>query len=185
MADNGKPKLLLHCCCAPCATYVIDYLKRDYNLTLYFCNPNIEPLEEYERRKNELNKLLKRASLEPDIYLLECDYDNSAFKEAVLNMSDQPEGGTRCGVCYGLRLGETAKRAKSEGFDIFTTTLSVSPHKNVQMINEIGNKAAAEHGVEFLAEDFKKKDGYLRSIEMTVKYNLQRQNYCGCNMSMR
>jgi len=184
MQESNKPRMLLHCCCAPCATYVIEQLKPDYDLTLLYYNPNIEPMDEYKRRKNELLKLLQRANLESEVLLLDCEYDNAVYLDAAQSLKDEPEGGTRCGVCYGLRLGETAKRAKADGYDVFTTTLSVSPHKNAELINEIGLTQAEEHGVEFLQANFKKKDGYLRSIELTVKYNLQRQSYCGCKISM-
>jgi len=185
MSATTKPRWLLHCCCAPCATYVIDYLKKDYNISLFFYNPNIEPPEEYERRKGELIKLIERAGYGSEIAILENDYDNAVFKDAVQSLQDQPEGGVRCAVCCGLRLDETAKRAKAEGYDIFTTTLSVSPHKNAEMLNELGTKAKEKHGGNYLRADFKKNDGYLRSVEFTLKYGLLRQNYCGCKNSIR
>ena len=186
MSENKKTRLLLHCCCAPCATYVIEYLRRrDYDITLFFYNPNIEPVEEYDRRKGELIKLLQKGKYKPEIILLENEYDNDVYKNAVQALHDHPEGGTRCEVCYGLRFDETAKRAKADGYDIFTTTLSVSPHKNAEMLNEMGQKASEKYDIEYMQADFKKNDGYLRSIELTSRFGLQRQNYCGCSNSMR
>jgi len=182
--QSNKPRMLLHCCCAPCATYVIEYLKPDYDLSLLYYNPNIEPIDEFKKRKNELLKLLQRANLESEVLLLNCEYDNAVYLNTVLSLQEEPEGGKRCDVCYRIRLAETAKKAKADGFDIFATTLSVSPHKNAEKINEIGLKQAEEHGIEFLQANFKKKDGYLQSIKQTEKYNLYRQKYCGCKVSI-
>jgi len=179
---GNKPRMLLHCCCAPCATYVIEYLKPDYDLSLLYYNPNIEPMDEYIRRKDELLKLMQKAALDSEVLLLDCEYDNAVYRDVVLSLQEEPEGGKRCDVCYRLRLAETAKRAKAGGYNIFATTLSVSPHKNAEKINEIGLKQAEENGIEFLQADFKKKDGYLRSIELTKKYKLYRQQYCGCKV---
>jgi len=181
-----KKRLLLHTCCAPCASYVIELLKPEYDITLFFYNPNIEPEDEYIKRKNELNNLLQivNSSKEtPQIGLLENEYDNSAFTAAVLSYQNQPEGGERCTECYKIRLYETAKRAKAEEYDIFTSTLSVSPHKNAKLLNEFGQNAANEYVIDYLEADFKKKDGYLHSIKLTKKYNLYRQTYCGCSFS--
>jgi len=177
---NDKPELLLHCCCAPCASYVIDHLIPEYNVSLLFYNPNIEPSGEYKKRKHELLKLMKKASLSSKIKLLECEYDNAAFANAALSLRDEPEGGKRCSVCIELRLRETAARAVTGEYDIFTTTLSVSPHKNADLINEIGSHLSDEYGIGYLNADFKKHDGYKRSIELSKQYDLYRQNYCGC-----
>ena len=185
MSQITKPKLLLHCCCAPCATYVIEYLKPDYSIALFYYNPNIEPQEEYERRKGELIKLMQRAGYESEIPLLPNEYDNPLYNNALLILHGDTEGRTRCGICYELRFSATAKRAKKDCFDIFTTTLSVSPHKNAEMLNEIGTKISERYNIEYLQADFKKKDGYLRSIELTSRYDLLRQSYCGCKNSMR
>ena len=177
---NDKPELLLHCCCAPCASYVIDRLIPEYNISLLFYNPNIEPSGEYKKRKHELLKFMKKASLSSKVMLLECEYDNAAFANAALSLRDEPEGGKRCRVCIDLRLRETAARAATGEYDIFTTTLSVSPHKNAALINEIGSHLSDEYGIGYLNADFKKHDGYKRSIELSKQYYLYRQNYCGC-----
>jgi len=178
--DETKPNILLHCCCAPCASHVIECLLPQYNVALLFYNPNIEPHDEYDKRKKELTKLLFKASLTSKVKLLECEYDNAAFKNAALSLRKEPEGGARCRMCFDLRLAETAHRAKAGEFDIFTTTLSVSPHKNAELLNEIGSRIANECGIEYLQADFKKKNGYKRSIELSGQYGLYRQNYCGC-----
>ncbi|MCL2820261.1 MAG: epoxyqueuosine reductase QueH [Oscillospiraceae bacterium] len=181
MPDNVKERLLLHCCCAPCASYVIEFLMPSYDISLLFYNPNIEPKDEYIKRKDELQAYLQKAALEQSITLLDTEYDNAVFSDAVLSLRKSPEGGERCKLCYRLRLNETAKRAKAGEYDIFATTLSVSPHKNTSLLNDAGEKAAAEFNVKFMQADFKKKDGYLRSIELAKKYNLYRQEYCGCD----
>ncbi|MDR2568729.1 MAG: epoxyqueuosine reductase QueH [Oscillospiraceae bacterium] len=173
-------RVLLHCCCAPCTCYVLECLIPDYRVSLLFYNPNIEPHAEYEKRKNELLKFLAKASLITKIKLLECNYNHAAFVEAVLSLRGEPEGGARCRVCYKLRLKETAAWAKAGGYDVFATTLSVSPHKNAELLNQLGSELADEYDVEYLPSDFKKNDGYKRSIELAKKYGLYRQNYCGC-----
>ena len=149
-------------------------------MSLIFYNPNIEPHDEYEKRKKELSKLLREASLLPVVKLLECEYDNAAFTSAALSLREEPEGGERCRICFELRLKETARRAKAEGYDIFATTLTVSPHKNAKLINEIGKHLADEYGVSYLNSDFKKSNGYKRSIELSKEFGLYRQDYCGC-----
>ena len=178
--DLLKPNILLHCCCAPCASYVLECLLPQYNVSVLFYNPNIEPFEEYNKRKKELTKLLSKASLTQTVSLMECEYDNAAFKNAALSIRNEPEGGMRCRKCFELRLYETARRAKEGEFEIIATTLSVSPHKSAELLNEIGSNAAVENGVEFLQADFKKKNGYKRSVELSEQYGLYRQNYCGC-----
>lgn len=182
----NREKLLLHCCCAPCATHVIEYLIPTYDITLFFFNPNIDPYSEYQKRKNELEKLAVMHSLHYGVKLelLNSYYDNERFIDIAASFTDEPEGGKRCKACFDLRLGETAKQAKAHGFDVFTSTLSVSPHKNAAILNDCGIRRSAEHNVKYLVSDFKKKDGYKRSIELTKKYGLYRQNYCGCIHSL-
>jgi len=145
-----------------------------------FYNPNIEPFDEYDKRKNELLKLLEKASYSSEVKLLDCEYDNAEFDEAVTTLRNQPERGHRCTLCFELRLAETARIAAEEKFDVFTTTLSVSPRKNAKLLNEIGNKVSKAHGVKYLEADFKKRDGYKQSIELSKQFELYRQNYCGC-----
>lgn len=171
-----KPTLLLHSCCGPCSSACIERLKDYFKITVIYYNPNIEPLSEYEHRKSEQMRLLK----ELDIAFLDCDYDNGVFRNLTKNLSLEPEGGKRCAVCFGIRLKQTAVVAKENNFDYFGTTLTVSPHKNSQLINKIGEKIGEKMGIKFLYSDFKKKDGYKRSIELSKEYNLYRQNYCGC-----
>jgi len=193
---KNKKRLLLHCCCAPCATHVIHSLHNSYDITLFFYNPNIEPYDEYKKRKNELLKLVEIISLQIGshedisesqpksiIQMLECDYDNNLFADKVNLLRNEPEGGERCKVCFDIRLGETARRAKAGNYNIFATTLSVSPHKNVDILNDSGFTQSAEHNILYLKEDFKKNKGYMWSVELSKKYNLYRQNYCGCNVS--
>jgi len=180
---HEKQNLLLHCCCAPCAGHVIECLMPNYNVTLFFYNPNIWPADEYDKRKTALVTLLDRADFVQKMPILECEFDNTVFDNAVLSMHNEPEGGARCSVCYEIRLRETALRAKVEGFDIFTTTLSVSPHKKSALLNEIGNKLSEEIDIKYLEADFKKRDGYKRSVELSREYEIYRQNYCGCEFS--
>ena len=175
-----KQRLLLHCCCAPCASHVLELLVPVYECTVIFYNPNIEPFEEYEKRKKELNKLMARNSLLSGVSVIDVDYSNDVFTKAVNALRDESEGGVRCRVCFELRLRETAIYAAEGKFDIFTTTLSVSPHKNSALLNEIGSRLAEEYGIGYLVSDFKKQDGYKHSVELSEKYNLYRQDYCGC-----
>ena len=184
MDNSLKPRLLLHCCCAPCACYVITQLNKKYRVSLFFYNPNIEPFDEYEKRKGELLKILKSPSYSTEVDMLDCEYDNAVFTNAVELLRDQPERGARCDTCFGLRLDETARRAKSEKFDVFTTTLSVSPRKNAKLLNEIGYRISDKYNVEYLEADFKKRDGYKYSIKLSSELGLYRQNYCGCHSSI-
>jgi len=156
----------------------------EYNVSLIFYNPNIEPPDEYEKRKKELSKLLSKVYSLSEVKLLECEYDNAAFATAALSLREEQEGGVRCRVCFELRLRETAQRAKADGYDIFATTLSVSPHKDAKLLNEIGNQMADEYGVKYLNSDFKKHNGYLRSVELSKEYGLYRQEYCGCKSTL-
>lgn len=156
----------------------------DYEITLLFYNPNIEPYAEYEKRKSELGIYLIKASLLNDVEVLECEYDNAAFKNAALSLREEPEGGARCRMCFELRLRETAKRAKEAGYDVFTTTLSVSPHKDAKLLNEIGSRLSTDHQVEYLQSNFKTSDGFKRSVELSKRYDLYRQSYCGCKTAI-
>lgn len=176
---NQKNKLLLHSCCAPCSSIVIQELKNIYELTIFYYNPNIEPIEEYKKRKKEQIRLIK----ELNINYIDCDYDNKIFKESIKGLEKEKEGGERCSKCFFLRLNNTAKEAVEEGFNFFCTTLTVSPHKNSKIINEIGLSLESKYNINFLVKDFKKNDGYKKSIELAKKYNLYRQDYCGCLFS--
>lgn len=175
-----KRKLLLHCCCAPCATSVIERLLNEemFEITLYFSNSNILPEEEYNKRLAELVKLANYHNLK----LIIDEYNTNAYFDAIKGVENMGEGSIRCEKCIGLRLEQTAKVCKNQGFDCFTTTLTVSPHKNATKINEIGASLEKEYGVEFLQRDFKKKDGFKRSIELCKLLNIYRQTYCGCGL---
>ena len=176
---DHKPTLLLHSCCGPCSTQVLTYLCPFFNITVLYYNPNIEPIEEYIKRKNEQIRFIKEFNHD-NIKFLDCDYDNETFRLLTKELKDEPEGGKRCTVCFSLRLKETAKRAKENDFDYFTTTLTVSPHKNSELINKLGIEIGEYVGVKFLVADFKKREGYKRSIELSKEFDLYRQNYCGC-----
>lgn len=169
-------KLLLHSCCGPCSSSVIERLRDFFDITVIYYNPNIEPKEEYEKRKNEQLRLLN----ELGIKFMDIDYLNNEYHEKVKGYENEPENGLRCPLCFELRLDKTASKAKENNFDYFGTTLTVSPHKNSKIINEIGLKLEEKYGVKFLLSDFKKEDGYKRSIELSKKYDLYRQDYCGC-----
>lgn len=176
---NIKPTLLLHACCAPCSSAVLEYLYEHFKITLFFYNPNISPESEFTYRFEELNRLIKEMNLE-NIEIVAPIYDNNEFEVLAKGLENLPEGDKRCKKCYRLRLAKTAEYAKEKGFDYFTTTLSVSPYKNAQALNEIGSELEEEYRVNYLYSDFKKKEGYKRSCELSKKYNLYRQNYCGC-----
>ncbi|CDF11881.1 putative uncharacterized protein [Mycoplasma sp. CAG:776] len=176
---DGKPTLLLHSCCGPCSTQVIDFLKDYFNITIFYYNPNIEPIEEYLHRKEEQIRFINEYK-ESEINFLDCDYDNASFKKATLGLEKEPEGGARCNKCFYLRMQKTALTAKEQEYDYFGTTLTVSPHKNSSMINEIGVKISNDLNIKYIYGDFKKNDGYKKSIEFSKKYNLYRQDYCGC-----
>ena len=182
-ASKKLPQLMLHCCCAPCASYVLEYLSPYFGITILFYNPNIQPIEEYNKRASEFQKLTASVDYPNGVKIITCDYDTGIFTEAAAPFREEPEGGRRCRVCFELRLGETAKRAKEGGYDFFATTLSVSPHKNAAALNEIGSDFEGKFGVRFLRADFKKRDGYKRSIALSKQFGLYRQNYCGCAWS--
>lgn len=182
---NRVPRLLLHACCAPCSSYVLEYLSRFFEITVLYYNPNIYPETEYHVRVEELKRLVRSLPVLHPVSVLEGMFDPSLFYAAVKGLEHAPEGGERCGVCFALRLEESAKVAAEGGFDFFTTTLTISPLKNADLLNEIGEQMAEKYGVSFLPSDFKKKGGYLRSIELSKIYELYRQNYCGCVFSKR
>ena len=177
---DHKPSVLLHSCCGPCSSSVIDTLKDYFNITIYYYNPNVEPKEEYEKRKKEQIRLINELG---NVNYIDCDYDNEAFLEASKGYEKEKEGGLRCSKCFYLRMKNTALKAKKNNFEYFGTTLTVSPHKNSQIINEIGKEISEELDVKYLFSDFKKHNGYLKSIELSKKYNLYRQDYCGCHYS--
>lgn len=184
----GRPKLLLHSCCGPCSSSVTELLAKYFELTVFYSNSNIYPQEEYEKRLANQQRLLDKMFPDGQVQLLSPDYDHGNFTERIENLEadikSQPEGGVRCEICFEMRLGQTACAAKEGRFDYFTTTLSVSPHKSAEAINRIGLDLAEEYGVKFLTSDFKKKDGYKRSIELSGEYGIYRQNYCGCEFSI-
>ena len=180
--SNIKPNLLLHVCCAPCSSYVLEYLYGIFNITVYFYNPNIYPKSEYDFRLEELKRLVFELGYD-DVKIVAENYDNGEFESAIRGFENEPEGGGRCRKCFYLRLNKTFLYAKNNNFDYVTTTLSISPHKNAQLLNEIGKELSKENGVKYLYSDFKKKNGYKRSTELSKIYNLYRQNYCGCKYS--
>ena len=186
LKKNGERKtLLLHSCCAPCSSYCLRYLAEYFDITDLYYNPNITDREEYDKRKAELGRLIEAYNEDQGIRFIEGRYEPELFFEMAEPLKDLPEGGRRCYLCYELRLKEAARRAKDGGFDYFTTTLSISPHKNADWINEIGERLSEEYGVKHLPSDFKKRDGYKRSIELSAEYGLYRQDYCGCVYSRR
>ena len=184
IALSGKtPGLLLHCCCAPCTSSVLEYLSPYFNITLFYYNPNIMPREEYDKRANEFSRL-PIPGYPNNVDLLIKTYEPEAFLAAARPLAGEPEGGLRCSGCFELRLTGTAEYAKQAGYDYFTTTLTVSPHKDADVINEAGGRLAGEYGVKYLKSDFKKRDGYKRSIELSKQYGLYRQQYCGCMLAL-
>ena len=174
-----RPRLLLHACCAPCSSYVLEYLSAYFDITLLFYNPNISERGEYELRASELGRLISDMGL-GNLPLITADYSPELFEEIAKGLEDAAEGGERCRKCYHLRLENAARAAKAGGYDYFTTTLSISPHKNSRWLCEIGEKLEKEYGVPYLYSDFKKRNGYKRSIELSEKYGLYRQDFCGC-----
>lgn len=183
--EDHVPGLLLHSCCAPCSSYVLEYLSEYFKITVFYYNPNIYPESEYTKRILEQQKLIRDMKLRHPVSFLAGKYDKERFYDMARGMEDLKEGGARCMKCYELRLSETARQAAAGGFDYFTTTLSISPMKNAQKLNEIGMRVGQEYGVNYLVSDFKKKNGYKRSIELSKEYGLYRQDYCGCEFSMR
>ncbi len=181
--NNKIPTLLLHSCCAPCSSYVLEYLSEFFDITVLYYNPNISPLEEYEKRKAEQIRLIKEKAWKNPVKFMDCDYDGEKFDKISKGLENEPEGGARCRACFALRLEETARLAKKNNFDYFVTTLSISPLKNAEVLNNIGNTLSEKYGIKYLPSDFKKKEGYKRSIELSKEFNLYRQNFCGCKYS--
>ena len=177
---DGKKKLLLHSCCGPCSSYVISYLTNYFDITILYYNPNIYPYDEYLKRKQEQIKLINEIDCSNNLDIMDCDYDNDLYEKCIIGLENEPERGNRCMVCYNLRMEKTAKMAKEYNYDYFCTTLSVSPYKNSEWINEIGETLQNKYNINWLYSDFKKKDGYKQSILLSKKYNLYRQDYCGC-----
>ncbi len=181
--QEGKKKLFLHCCCAPCSSYVLEYLHPYFDITIFFYNPNITEEAEYRKRKEELLRYLGEVPFGGEIRIEDADYEPERYLEAVRGYESEPERGERCRRCFSLRLGRTAERAAGGDYDYFCTTLSISPHKDAQLLMELGEKLAARYGVPYLPSDFKKRNGYKRSIELSAEYGLYRQDYCGCAFS--
>ena len=181
--SGERPSLLLHACCAPCSSHTLTVLYKYFRITLYFCNPNIAPEEEYVFRLNELKRLVREMGL--DIPVIEEDYDSAPFYELAKGLEDLPERGERCKKCIGYRLRKAGEKAKEMGCDFFTTTLTISPHKDCAFINEFGGRLQDEVEVAYLFSDFKKHEGYKHSIELSRQYDLYRQNYCGCIYSKK
>lgn len=180
---NSRPKLLLHACCGPCSSYVVEYLSKYFDITIYYYNPNIYPKEEYTRRLNELKKFM--GIFNNNIKIIEEIYNEEDYNSAVKNLEHLGEKSIRCYNCYEFRMDKAAKYAKENNYDYFTTTLSISPHKNSKWINEIGSLLEQKYNIKYLYSDFKKKEGYKRSLELSKEYNLYRQDYCGCKYSKK
>lgn len=178
--SGALPRLMLHSCCAPCSSYVIEYLNPYFDITVLYYNPNISPVEEYEKRKAEQIRFIKEFDSVNPVHICDCDYNGKKYEEAIKGLENEPEGGLRCVKCFYLRLEETAKTAKKLNFDYFCTTLSISPLKNAELLNKIGKNLSEKYDIKYLPSDFKKREGYKRSVELSKKYNLYRQNFCGC-----
>ena len=184
LQQEGKvPRLLLHACCAPCSSAVLEYLSQYFAITLLYYNPNIAPLEEYQKREAALRRLVSQMKFIHPVELLPCQYDGQAFVQAARGLEGEPEGGKRCEACFRLRLRYAAQEAARLRFDYYTTTLSISPMKNAPLLNQLGEEIGREFGVAHLPSDFKKKDGYKRSVQLSKEYDLYRQDYCGCAFS--
>lgn len=183
--DGHVPALLLHSCCAPCSSYVLETLSRDFSITVFYYNPNIYPEEEYWKRVEEQKEFIRRLPAVHPISFMEGVYDKENFYQAVKGLEHIPEGGERCFACFRLRLGEAVKRAKEGNFDYVTTTLTISPMKNAGKLNQIGEELCKKEGICWLPSDFKKKNGYKRSTELSREYGMYRQDYCGCVFSLR
>lgn len=182
--ENRAPRLLLHSCCAPCSSYVLEYLSNYFEITVFYYNPNIYPESEYTKRVLEQQTLIRQMKFKHPVQFMAGLYEKEKFYQMAQGLEHVKEGGARCFRCYELRLREAAKKAAEGGFDYFTTTLSISPLKNAVKLNEIGTALGAEYGVSYLLSDFKKKNGYKRSVELSEEYGLYRQDYCGCQFSL-
>ncbi len=178
------PRLLLHCCCAVCSSYVLEYLSRYFEITALFYNPNLYPRAEYDKRKQALVQLIERAGYPNPVQMVDLDYDHSEFLDVAQGYETAPEGGARCGRCFALRLSRAADEAATRGIGLVCTTLTISPHKNAQLINEIGLREASRAGVEWLPADFKKRGGFARANELSAQFGIYRQDYCGCEFAM-
>ena len=183
--ENIRPKLMLHACCACCASYVLEYLSEYFEIYLLYYNPNITEQNEYEYRKSELGRLVAEMSLSDKVKIVDCEYEPDMYLEKIKGLENEPERGSRCTECFLMRLEKTAQYAKKHSCDYFATTLTISPLKNSSIINSIGESVEKVLGVKYLVSDFKKKNGYKRSLELSAQYNLYRQNYCGCVFSKR
>lgn len=181
--SGQAPTLLLHSCCAPCSSYVIEYLSQYFKISVFYYNPNIYPESEYEFRKKEQKRLIAEMPTKNKVEFIDVDYDSKSYYDVCRGHENDPEGGERCSLCFRLRLEKTAKTAAENKFDYFATTLTVSPLKNADVINAIGAELARQYGIKYLKSDFKKKNGYKRTIELSKEYSLYRQNYCGCVFS--
>ena len=183
--EAKAPRLFLHACCAPCSSYVLEYLSEYFEITVFYYNPNISPKEEYQKRVVEMTRLISEMHFRHPVKLVEGDYHPEEFYEMAKGLEDVPEGGERCFRCYRMRMEETARLAAAGGFDYYTTTLTISPLKNAAKLNEIGEELSGIYHVSHLPSDFKKKNGYKRSVELSAEHGLYRQNYCGCAFSKR
>ena len=179
------PRLLLHSCCAPCSSYVLEYLTEYFDITVYYYNPNISPMSEYEKRIAEQKRLISEMKFKNSVSFIEGTYNHDEFISLTRGLENLPEGGERCSLCYEMRLEAAAQKAAEINADYFTTTLSVSPYKNTPKLNTIGLKLGMEYSVPYLVSDFKKNNGYKRSIELSTEYGLYRQNFCGCIFSKK
>ena len=180
VAEGKTPSVLLHSCCAPCSSHVIATLTPYFDITILYYNPNIEPYEEYEKRKQEEIRFINEFPNQNKLTIMDCDHDNKLFHKTIKGLEKEKEGGARCIKCYYLRLDKTAQIAKDKKYDYFATTLTVSPLKNSNKLNEIGEYLSKKYNIKYLFSDFKKKEGYKHSIELSKEYNLYRQDYCGC-----
>jgi predicted adenine nucleotide alpha hydrolase (AANH) superfamily ATPase len=180
-----RPKLLLHVCCAPCSSYVLEYLNKYFDITVFYYNPNISSFDEYNKRLEEEKRFVNQYPFSYKIKVVDWKYDNDRYEELIKGLEHEKEGGSRCLKCYRMRLEESCKYALDNGYDYFTTTLTISPYKNASALNEIGKELESLYHIKYLYSDFKKKNGYKRSIELSHEYNLYRQDYCGCKYSVR
>ena len=183
--EGRVPTVLLHSCCGPCSSYCLEYLSQYFSVTVFYFNPNISPVEEYRLRAAEQERFIREFPAEHPVSFLEGEYDHGRFLAMAKGLEDVPERGVRCHRCYRMRLLETARVAREREFSYFTTTLSISPQKDSQVLNAIGEAVAEETGVDYLYSDFKKKNGYLRSTELSREYGMYRQDFCGCEFSRR
>ena len=183
-ADGKIPKLLLHSCCGPCSTYVLEYLTRYFDVTILFYNPNIYPYEEFEKRLAAQKTAVLKTKAKTSVKLVDLTYNHGEFLEKITGFENEREGGARCEKCFRVRLDKTAAFAKEQSFDCFTTTLSVSPHKNAEFLNKLGAEYSEKYDIPYLVADFKKREGYKRSVELSKEFDLYRQEYCGCEFSI-